>query len=429
MFPVHGGMLALCFACISPASWDVGKDLNTSLNEHTRGQIQVIFEARSRYEYRSGQSFGVEPDLSADFNRIRFGLRYRPTPWLRIGAAAMDARAPWYGTPAPSSARDPLDLNEFQVEIRPETKLGFGANLGRQAVNLGDTRLVGSPQWAYIPRMYDGARVYWRFSRVRVEGLILSPVRLTNAGWNKPEFGERLIGTYNSISLWKGSTLELYDLHRRQNRNGGFTGIGTLRVDSYGAHWFGPLPAGFRYNFEGIWQGGRIGLLPHRANAWSVQIGKRSSLGRKPLDSFVEYKYASGESRADHSGAFDQLYPAAHDKLGHADLIGWRNNRNVKALSVWTFSKSITLNFMYNNTWLADRRDALYNLQGRAIARSASGTAGSHVGQEIDAFGAYKRSGFSIGAGYGYFFAGEFVRRTTPAVTPHYAYVFQSYTF
>ncbi len=420
MRPVCAGILCFTLSSVLNASWDVGKDLNTSLNEHTHGQLQTVFEARSRYEYRPSQGFGTEPDLSAEFVRFRFGLRYKPVSWFRITAVGMDARAPWYGTPAPSSARDPLDLHELQVEIRPESKLGFGSNIGRQAVNLGDTRLIGSPQWAYVPRMYDGARVYWRGTRFRIEGLFLAPVKLI-PGWNKPTLSEHVVGTYNSVSLIKGATVELYDLHRRQN--------GLTRTNSYGAHLFGPLPHAFRYNLEGIVQTGHIGPLSHRASAWSLQFGKRLSVGDKPLDLSVEYKYASGGSRADRSGTFDQLYPAAHDKLGHIDLLGWRNTRNWKALAVSNVTKSVTLNFMYDNTWLADRRDALYNLQGRPIARSATGTAGSHIGQEVDIFGAYKRSGLTVGAGYGYFFIGEFVRRMTPGASPHYAYVFQSYTF
>ena len=41
----------------------------------------------------------------------------------------------------------------------------------------------------------------------------------------------------------------------------------------------------------------------------------------------------------------------------------------------------------------------------------------------------YKKSGWTTGAGYGYFFSGEFIRRTTPAVDPQYMYVYQSYSF
>jgi hypothetical protein len=150
---------------------------------------------------------------------------------------------------------------------------------------------------------------------------------------------------------------------------------------------------------------------------------------RKPLDVSVEYKYASGGSHSDRSNTFDALFPAAHDKLGHADFLGWRNVRNVKAFASWSVTKSLTVMAMYNNSWLADARDAVYNAQGRAIASAPLGNAGTHIGQEADLYFMYKKSGWSMGAGFGHLFAGEFIRNATPGESPQFAYVFQSYTF
>ena len=152
-----------------------------------------------------------------------------------------------HGTPAPSSARDPLDLHEAFVEIRPDQKTGFGAALGRATANYGDTRLIGSPQWAYIPRIYDGGRVYWRNGRYKLEAFLLSPVKLTSAGWNKPVMGDRVEGTYNVVTLNKHATTDLYYLRHYQNRPGGFNGVGRLVTNSYGSRWFGPIAHGFRY--------------------------------------------------------------------------------------------------------------------------------------------------------------------------------------
>jgi Alginate export len=429
LFPFRAVFATLFLCTASSGSWDVGKDLNTTLAERTNGRLRLIFELRSRLEDRPGQSFGAEPDLFADYTRTRVGLQYKPLSWFRITAVGMDARAPLFGPGAPSSARDPMDLHEAYVEIRPDQKLGFGATIGRQTANYGDTRLIGSPQWAFIPRAYDGARVYWRAARMRFDVLLLSPVKLNNAAWNKPIIGERVEGVYNSFTLHKHLTTEIYALRHHQNRPGGFTGIGRLITNSFGVHAFGPIARGFRYNVEIIGQTGHIGALPHRANAWSLQFGKQTALRGRPLDFSAEYKYASGTSRADRSGTFDQIFPAAHDKLGHADVLGWRNVRNWKALAVYSCTNALTLNLMYNNSWLADARDGAYNSGGRPIARSASGTAGTHIGQEADLFLTYKRSGWQFGAGYGHFFNGEFIRRTTPGVSPRYAYVFQSYSF
>ena len=151
-----------------------------------------------------------------------------------------------------------------------------------------------------------------------------------------------------------------------------------------------------------------------------------------PLDVTAEYKYASGTRNpadAKRSSTFDQLYPANHDKFGHEDLFGWQNIHNARSLASLAVTKSLTLNLMCADSWLASARDALYSGQGRSIARSATGAAGRHVGQETDLFLTYRRNHFMWGAGYGHFFPGTFVRNTTPGVSPVYAYVFHTYSF
>jgi hypothetical protein len=93
----------------------------------------------------------------------------------------------------------------------------------------------------------------------------------------------------------------------------------------------------------------------------------------------------------------------------------------------WT--KALAFNLMYDNQWLASRTDALYGLTGRAIVRSADGSAGRHVGQEADAFFTYRVGSYTFGGGYGYFFNGEVVRKLTPNSPPTYAYAFSSFSF
>jgi hypothetical protein len=84
---------------------------------------------------------------------------------------------------------------------------------------------------------------------------------------------------------------------------------------------------------------------------------------------------------------------------------------------------------MYNNSWLASTRDALYTNSGGVIAQDKTGAAGRHVGQEWDGFVTYKYKYHTFGAGYGYFFKGEFIRNATSGVNPNYAYVFHTHSF
>jgi hypothetical protein len=84
---------------------------------------------------------------------------------------------------------------------------------------------------------------------------------------------------------------------------------------------------------------------------------------------------------------------------------------------------------VYNNSWLASRRDALYTNAGGVIAQDKSGLAGRHVGQEWDVFATYRYNYHLFGGGYGYFFEGSFIRNSTPSVSPTYAYLFHTFAF
>jgi len=393
--------------------------------------FKLTLEVRSRLETRTGVGFGLNPDLENPLFRTRIGAEYKPVSWLKISALGQDSRAPFYGTPAPNSARDSLDLHESYIEFFPEAKTGFGALVGRKMMNYGEGRLIGTPQWSNTSRTYDGAEVYYRLPRARLEFLVLSVVKVQPDDFNNPILGDRLWGTYNIFpGLIPKGQVDFYVLRREQNRAGGFTGAGTLGLTTIGGRAVGPLPNRFKYSVESAWQTGDVGRQDEHAHAWFSNVSRRVTLG-VPVDLAIEYKYASGtkDPTSGHNGTFDQLYAANHDKFGHEDLFGWRNIHNLRSLDTIQLYKGLALNIMYDNFWLASARDSLYNGQGRPIATNAKGEAGKHVGQELDCYATYSKSGFVFGAGFGHLFAGEFLGKTTPGVNTRNLYIFQTYSF
>ena len=395
------------------------------------GPLRLTFEFRTRFETRTGVGFGLSPDLENPLFRTRIGAEYKPVHWLKLSAMGQDARAPLYGTPAPTSARDTMDLQESYLEFFPGQKTGFGAAVGRRMVTYGEGRLIGVPQWGNTSRTYDGAQLYYRLPRARFEVLVLSIVKIRPDEFNRPEPGDRLWGTYDSFPGLIGTGLaEFYLLRREQNRPGGFNGAGALGLTTVGGRATGPLPDRFQYSLEAAAQAGHVGPQSQRGYAWFSNLSRQVALGR-PLNLSIEYKYASGSEnpKGNHTTTFDQLYATNHDKFGHEDLFGWRNIHDVRSLETIHLYKGLALNVMYNNVWLASARDSLYNGQGRPIVTDSKGASGRHVAQELDAYGTYSRSGFVFGAGFGHLFAGEFLRKTTPGVNTRYLYIFQSYSF
>jgi len=443
VMPVRAMLMAAWMFTTAGASgqqWNCPARAVGWVSEHSGKSLQLSFEQRGRFESRTAQSFGGVPDLEAGFIRTRFGATLKPKRWLKVSAMVQDARAPFYGANAPSSAHDGADLQEAYVEVAGEAKRGFGLSAGRRMVNYGDARLIGSPQWGYLARTYDHGRFWYRAGKAQLEFLLVSPVKSVLDGFNKPQLGERVWGTYSTFGgLWAGSGLDLYVLRHDQNATAGFKGgsplLGTdrLEVNTFGGRWMTPVGAGWKAVAELALQNGRVGAADHRAAGLASSLNRRLTAGKRNLDLTAEYKYASGtadpqdQSRV---GTFDQLFPANHDKFGHLDLFGWRNRHNARAVAALGLTKNLMVSSMFNDTWLASAKDALYNSSGKSVARSASGTAGRHVGYEADIFMTWKvNRSFQFGAGYGHLFAGEFVRKTTKGESPNYAYVFYAYSF
>ena len=428
----------LCLAGpLGAQQWDPGQQLSNSLSEFSSNTLKLTFEQRGRYEDRTATSFG-DADKATGLIRTRLGLSYTPAPWLKFSGMLQDCRAPWYGDNAPNTVRDPADLQEGYIELRPDHETGFGMTVGRMMLNYGELRLIGTPQWGNLSRTYDHARVYWRFPKARIEFLLVSPVKIRTGEFNRPDLGDRIIGTYDAFpNLFGKNLLEAYILRRDQNAPGGFTGgsraDGTdrLKVNTFGFRLAGPLAPPWKYSLEAAFQNGKVGAADLSSRAFFGGISRRWNLGSRTLDFSTEYKYASGTANPSdptRSGTFDQLYGAYHDKFGHQDLFGWRNLHNTQSVATLSLTRRLAVNLMYDNSWLANSRDYLYAGSGKAIVRSAAGTAGHHVGQETDLFGTYKYGHFTFGAGYGRLYPGEFLQRTTPGVGPNYMYVFHSYT-
>ena len=427
---VRCAIVGFCCLTALAAQSDPLRDLNKKVQESTDGVLSFTLEERTRWEEKFGVNFGKAVNQQDMLSRVRIGVQFAPLSWLKISAMGQDGRSPFFGAVAPTSMRDSIDLQESYVQILGRAKIGFGMNIGRQMLDFGEGRVIGTPQWSNTSRTYDEARVYYGARKAKFEALMISPVKILADSYNRPELGERIWGTYDTFGdVWKKASVDAYALRHSQNKIGGWAGVGTLGTNSFGGRLYGPLTQGFAYSFEAVGQTGHTGVFQQRAFAAFASGTKKTTFARKPLLLSAEYKVASGtKAGSTNSGTYDQLAPANHDKFGHQDLFGWRNLKSFKSLETLNVTKSFAVNVMYTNQWLYSATDSLFNAQGVVLAISKTGTAGTHVGQELDAFATYKWGAHTFGAGFGHLFKGEFIDTATSRINPRYFYIFQQYT-
>ena len=145
-----------------------------------------------------------------------------------------------------------------------------------------------------------------------------------------------------------------------------------------------------------------------------------------------EYNFASGDEDPTDGvrGTFDQLYPTPHDKTGLADQIGWKNIHHARGGFEITPLKGMPVTTNYQSWWLAETRDAVYNVANAPLGRVIAGAAERHVGQEIDVQVTRALTPqLQVAAGYAHIFTGAFLKQVTPGASYSHPYVMATYVF
>ncbi|MGH9433578.1 MAG: alginate export family protein, partial [Terriglobia bacterium] len=184
--------------------------------------------------------------------------------------------------------------------------------VGRQDLNFGSGRLLGTSYWRNASRGYDAALATLRWDRFRLSAFSASQVAAKENGLSHHQQGNNIHGLYGGIQDWiPGSVIEPYLLWR--------VGRGNRVQDSktLGVRWAGKASPALDYDIEAASQAGRISSRTEHSWAAAAIAGYTFTETAGKPRVFVEYNFASG--------GFDQLFPKAHDHHGTADQIAWQN--------------------------------------------------------------------------------------------------------
>ena len=127
------------------------------------------------------------------------------------------------------------------------------------------------------------------------------------------------------------------------------------------------------------------------------------------------YDFASGTQNAGtHTqNTFNQLFNFGHNYFGGLDMIGRQNINDFNLHFQINPTPYISFWTQYHHLWLDSATDALYNITGTAIRRSATGAAGTDVGDELNLVtNIHLTAVQDLQIGYGHLFGGEFMKKT-----------------
>ena len=175
---------------------------------------------------------------------------------------------------------------------------------------------------------------------------------------------------------------------------------------AYGVRWKGLVIGNLDYSVEGIREAVTTATT---IRAWGTTDGVAYRFVRcswKPRV-FTQYDYASGDKNPHDQvhGTFDTMYPTAHDRFGVSDQFGWQNIQAVRAGVTIEPHRRWTVTGQWLDFWLASATDSLYNTSGGSIVRNTTGSAGTHIGQEADAYTWYELNRHvNVGVGFAHIF-------------------------
>ena len=417
----------LLFAGLFAAAYLSTQTAPAAAQGNTKPQSWFQFGAEFRGRFEGATGLNYTPDRN-DFyylHRIRLNLSIQPASWLRFFVQPHNVLAPGHRGPVPASVEAPFDFHQGFAEL---TRRVWTVRAGRQEVNFGAQRLIGSANWGNTSRSYDGLRATRRLSSATVDAFATTVVQTERDRLDSfLDTARQLHGVHVASDKWiRGGLLEAYSFWKISNSEPDPAGAaGRTSHYTAGLRALGKLPRRFDYNLEMALQAGQYASLGHRAWAGYWNLGYSLTGGERSPRLVATYTYASGNKSygQGRSRTFDQLYPTNHAYYGFADRHSWRNLHEAAGTLVLRPARGLIVNCELHSFWLTTRKDAFYDFNGRAVVRNPRATS-NHLDVEADVNAVWDLTRhLQIIVGYTHIFPGAFIEQSSPGspITVPYA--------
>lgn len=435
-----GGLLALGLAAslVTPAARageeTGGPDLSKLSDGHdwldVGGSLRFRGELRSNYDLDEDASATTDNDEFL-LGRLRLWAKLTPSDhvnaFVEIQSAwvweseIIDPEQPDVG--GANIYQDRADIQQAYAEVLPwADEVGLSFRIGRQNLEYGRQRLVGSFQWGNTARSFEAFRARYDYDKESwwVDAFAAQVVvhqddrrNKTDNSLTNADDDSTLWGVYGGYRGLEWADLEFYWLLRDNDNL-------EQEVHTIGARLQGKVEA-WDYEAElAIQFGDWAEDVDHNAMALHLAAGYTLSetWGRPRFG--LQYSMASGDddpTDGEH-GTFDNLYPTNHLHYGYMDFFSWRNMQELGLTAKVHPAERLWVKAHLRFFWVDEPEDQWYNAGGGATAGvgpAAGRNADDFVGEELDIVVGYTPElpwfgkSLSLQAGYAHFFAASFV--------------------
>jgi len=241
--------------------------------------------------------------------RTRIGLRVRMEGGLSLFFQPQDVRFWGEETTVRDRSADAIDFHQAYLEVGDLPGIGGTIRAGRQEVAIGESRLMGAPNWGQAGQTFDGARWLRPMGNNRLE-LTFLQIRENLAPAH--DYDETFLAASFLFPVREGETAEVYAVHDRNSEPD------PTRQTSLSGIWKKDTGA-FTLRLQGIYQVGERAGADVSAYLLAVSGGVKVLDGRGSVT--LWYDRLSGDEDPDDDvvRVFSTLYGARNRFYGRAD--------------------------------------------------------------------------------------------------------------
>ena len=330
------------------------------------------------------------------------------------------------GGPRPSLDEEKIYVHQgfFDLGLWKSGRDSLTLRAGRQEIAFGSQNLVSTRDGRNIRRSVDGARLSWVKGDWTVDLLAVRPT-LENADYfdNPPNHSQSFWAAYavHPFRFLPRGNIDLYYMGL-DNKSVAFDGKGTGREqrETVGTRLWGTTEH-WDYNDEFTFQWGWFRSGDIRAWAVSTEHGYR--LQQAPLSPRFGLKAVASSGDQNPSsrnvGTFNSIYEKG-PYFSYAELFARRNVVALQPSADLKLTKTVSLTFNPAFFWRESTSDGLYSV-GNTVIVPGSKSNSRFIATQASAQLQWRMTrNFTWFTEYGHFFAGDFLKQSTPGKSINY---------